>query len=95
MTDATLTRGQRQTQKARETYAAQFKSPKERTEHYQQLGRQSANARVTLTREEADAVRQALPRLDEALPALHEAYAFLRSIAPKLEKSNQPDESAA
>jgi hypothetical protein len=71
---------QRQTLAARQAFANRFTSPEEREAYYRNLGQRSAEGRIILTGEQADALRQ--------------AYAFLRTIAPKLETTAQPDQAA-
>jgi len=89
MTDATLTRGQRQTQKARESYAARFTSPEEKVKHYQELGRLAADRRLVLSGDEKEALKA-------ASASLGEAYALLQKIAQRVEcnPENQPDQAA-
>jgi hypothetical protein len=67
----------KRTQRAREVFAERFASPEERTAFYRELGRHSAQGRIILS--------------GEAAAALRDAYALLRSIAPKLA---EPDEAA-
>jgi hypothetical protein len=73
--------GHCRTRAATEAQLARFKTAEERSHYFRELGKQSQAGRIVLTGDQADALRQ--------------AYAFLRSIAPKLEQSTQTDESTA
>ena len=63
MVDATLTRGQRQTRKARETYAARFLTPEAKTEHFRELGKRAAEQRLTLGADDVAALGECLSLL--------------------------------
>lgn len=62
---------QRRTQRARETLAAQFSSPEEKSEHYRRLAQRGHEGRVVLSADE--------------VAALSAAYGLLRSIAARHE----------
>jgi 5'-deoxynucleotidase YfbR-like HD superfamily hydrolase len=63
------TRGQQQTQAAREAFKARFPSPEARSEHYRELARRANEGRVVLSADEA--------------AALGQAYALLTRIAQR------------
>jgi hypothetical protein len=70
----------------RRTYdplAQKFPSPAAKSEYFRQIGQKGHEGRITLSPEEAERLRR--------------AYAYIISLAPKLEKpsTDQPDESAA
>ena len=59
VTDANLSPRQRQTLAARQTFAKQFASPEERSQHYRSLADKANAGRVVLSAEEASALSQA------------------------------------
>ncbi len=79
MVDAMLTRGQRQTRKARETYAARFPTPDAKTEHFRELGKRAAEQRLTLGADD--------------VAALCECLSLLRQIAARHPKIVPTDSS--
>jgi len=72
------------TRRARETFDATFSDPQEKSDYYAQLAQKSHQNRLTLNREERD--------------ALSEAYALLRRIAARhgltQPTEDQPDRAA-
>jgi hypothetical protein len=79
----TLTARQRQTEPGRRALAEHFPTPELKTQHYQALGRRSAERRLTLSADEATAVV--------------EAYSLLARIAERarLKLETAPNQESA
>jgi hypothetical protein len=80
VSERTLAARQAQTRTARQTFSNSFNSPESRTAYFRDLGRRSAERRVTLSAEQAEAVAA--------------AYQLLGSIASKLPTSEPNDDAA-